>query len=180
MQAGMEAFCCNHQSAGLQFCSPPLEQQGVGREGVRLGWHAQEDELAIGLQQGQQRGNLMLRGHCVNDGIKRTHSCLHSNHCRSFARLGRVPLGEHPLLHRHNDGVCASTKDAAKAQLSMLSAMACRRQVGRRVRTAICFSSLDTTKWFAPRFWRASFSLLGEVEMTVTSWPKPWWQRRAS
>ena len=48
------------------------------------------------------------------------------------------------------------------------------------VRTAICLSSLETTKRSAPKFWRASLSLLGDVEMTVTSWPNPWQARQNS
>ena len=43
----------------------------------------------------------------------------------------------------------------------------------RGERTDIWASSLETTKWSAPRLCRASFSFLGDVLITVTSMPKP-------
>ena len=51
----------------------PREKNISSRKRVWLGWHAQQDELAINLEQWQQLSNVMLRTDSVYNAVKATH-----------------------------------------------------------------------------------------------------------
>ena len=106
----------------------------------------------------------MLGRHCVNDAVKGV-----GNSLRTCAIKVRYP--SLPKKAISSDSVATMVE---RICLQHKTVWVCsREQSSSKARTDSWASSLETTKWSAPRVLRASFSFLGDVLITVTSMPKP-------